>query len=49
VAQRYLLNQPNVACVIPGFRNERQVVCNLAAVGRELGAADMTFIEQALA
>jgi aryl-alcohol dehydrogenase-like predicted oxidoreductase len=49
VAQRYLLNQPNVACVIPGFRNERQVACNLAAVGRELGAADMTFIEQALA
>jgi aryl-alcohol dehydrogenase-like predicted oxidoreductase len=49
VAQRYLLNQPNVACVIPGFRNERQVGCNLAAVGRELSAADMAFIEQALA
>ena len=48
VAQRYLLNQPNLACVIPGFRNERQVVCNLAAVGRELSAADMAFIEQTL-
>ncbi|MCW5548274.1 MAG: aldo/keto reductase, partial [Opitutaceae bacterium] len=48
VAQRYLLNHPNVACVIPGFRNERQVACNLAAVGRELSAADMAFIEQAL-
>ena len=48
VAQRYLLNQPNLACVIPGFRNERQVVCNLAAVNRELSAADMAFIEQTL-
>ncbi len=48
VAQRYLLNQPNLACVIPGFRNERQVVCNLAAVNRELSATDMTFIEQTL-
>lgn len=49
VALRYLLNQPNMACVIPGFRNERQAVCNLAAVGRELSAADQAFIEQALA
>jgi myo-inositol catabolism protein IolS len=49
VAQRYLLNQPGMACVIPGFRNPRQVTCNLAAVGRELSAADMAFIEQALA
>ena len=48
VAQRYLLNQPNMACVIPGFRNERQVTCNLAAVGRELSAADMAFIAQVL-
>ena len=49
VAQRYVLNHPNVACVIPGFRNERQVACNLAAVGRELSAADMKFVEQSLA
>jgi aryl-alcohol dehydrogenase-like predicted oxidoreductase len=49
VAQRYLLNQPGMACVIPGFRNERQVACNLAAVGRELSADDATFIEQTLA
>jgi aryl-alcohol dehydrogenase-like predicted oxidoreductase len=48
VAQRYLLNHPNVACVIPGFRNERQVACNLAAVGRKLTPEDMAFIEQAL-
>ncbi len=49
VAQRYVLNHPNVACVIPGFRNERQVACNLAAVGRELSVADMKFLEQSLA
>ncbi|MDB6127795.1 MAG: L-glyceraldehyde 3-phosphate reductase, partial [Verrucomicrobia bacterium] len=49
VAQRYLLNHPNVACVIPGFRNERQVACNLAAVGMELSADDVAFIEKVLA
>ncbi len=49
VAQRYLLCQPNLACVIPGFRNERQVACNLAAVDRQLSAADLAFIEQTLA
>ena len=48
VAQRYLLNHPNMACVIPGFRNERQVACNLAAVGRALSSADMAFIEKVL-
>lgn len=48
VAQRYVLNHPNVACVIPGFRNERQVACNLAAVSRELSPEDMTFIEEVL-
>ena len=48
VAQRYLLCQPNLACVIPGFRNERQVACNLAAVGRELSRDDLAFIESAL-
>ena len=31
VAQRYVLNHPRVACTIPGFRNERQVACSLAA------------------
>jgi aryl-alcohol dehydrogenase-like predicted oxidoreductase len=48
VAQRYVLNHPNVACVIPGFRNERQVACNLAAVNRELSPEDMAFIEEVL-
>jgi len=49
VAQRYVLNHPNVACVIPGFRNERQVACNLAGANRELTAADVAFIEKTLA
>ncbi|MEO6053741.1 MAG: aldo/keto reductase [Chthoniobacterales bacterium] len=44
VAINYVLASPHVACVIPGFRNESQVRCNLAAVGRELNAADMAFI-----
>ncbi|MCX6365307.1 MAG: aldo/keto reductase [Armatimonadetes bacterium] len=48
VAQRYILNLNNVACVIPGFRNERQVKCNLAAVDRELTDADMDFIREVL-
>lgn len=45
-ALRYVLNHPNVACVIPGFRNERQVACNLGATGRELSDDDMAFITQ---
>lgn len=49
IAQRYILNMPNVACTIPGFRNERQVRCNLSAVGRELSADDIRFIQDTLA
>jgi myo-inositol catabolism protein IolS len=49
IAQRYILNMPNVACTIPGFRNERQVACNLSAVGRELSDEDMKFIRETLA
>jgi myo-inositol catabolism protein IolS len=49
VALRYVLNHPHVACAIPGFRNERQVACNLAAVQRGLTAEDMLFIAGALA
>lgn len=49
VAQRYILNHANVACTIPGFRNERQVACNLAAADRELSADDIAFIAQTLA
>jgi aryl-alcohol dehydrogenase-like predicted oxidoreductase len=46
---RYVLNHPHVACVIPGFRNEQQVGCNLGGKNRELSEADMAFIEQTLA
>ncbi|MBP9913580.1 MAG: aldo/keto reductase, partial [Opitutaceae bacterium] len=49
VAQRYILNHLSVACVIPGFRNERQVACNLAATDRRLSAEEVAFIEQTLA
>ena len=49
MALGYILAQPRVACVIPGFRNERQAHCNLAAEGRPLTAADLDFIRQTLA
>jgi len=48
IALRYILNLDNVACVIPGFRNGRQVKCNLSAVNRELSPADMNFIRDTL-
>ena len=48
VAQRYILGQANVACVIPGFRNEAQVRCNLAAVHRTLADDDLAYIREAL-
>lgn len=49
VAQRYVLNHPHVACTIPGFRNEQQVACNLAAVKRMLNGEDMAFIDRTFA
>ena len=49
VALNYILAQPRVACVIPGFRNERQAKCNLAADGHALTAADIAFIQETLA
>ena len=48
-ALNYLLAQPRVACVIPGFRNERQARCNLAGVARQLSAADVEFIRAVFA
>jgi myo-inositol catabolism protein IolS len=45
----YILAQPRVACVIPGFRNERQAQCNLAAENRSLSAEDLDFIRTTLA
>lgn len=49
VAINYVLSFPNVGCAIPGFRNERQVNCNLAAAGRTLSAEDIAFIRATFA
>jgi aryl-alcohol dehydrogenase-like predicted oxidoreductase len=48
VALRYVLNHPGVACVIPGFRNERQMSCNLSGASRKLGAEEVSFINSTL-
>ena len=48
VALRFVLNFPQVACVIPGFRNELQVSSNLSVVDRSLSSADMSFIKSVL-
>lgn len=49
VALGYVLAQPRVACVIPGFRNERQAACNVAGASRQLSPEDITFVREALA
>jgi len=49
MALNYDLAMPRVACVIPGFRNERQVKCNLAAEGRKMTPEDIAFIQKTLA
>lgn len=49
MALGYILAQPRVACVIPGFRNERQARCNLAAEGRAFSPDDLAFIREVLA
>jgi aryl-alcohol dehydrogenase-like predicted oxidoreductase len=49
VALNYVLSFPNLGCVIPGFRNERQVDCNLAAAGRALSPEDVEFIRATFA
>jgi myo-inositol catabolism protein IolS len=49
VALNYILAMPNVACVIPGFRNENQARINVAAAGRYLSEADVAFVRSALA
>ncbi len=48
VALNYVLAQPHVACVIPGFRNERQVQVNVGAAGRDLSAEDIHFVQETL-
>ncbi|HEY0867677.1 MAG TPA: aldo/keto reductase [Fimbriimonas sp.] len=49
VALNYILAMPHVACVIPGFRNERQARCNVGAAGRGLTEDDVRYIQEALA
>lgn len=49
VALNYVLAMPRVACVIPGFRNERQAKVNVSAAGRTLTPEDIQFIQEALA
>jgi len=49
VALNYILSFPNVGCVIPGFRNERQVSCNLSGAGRALSKEDIEFIRATFA
>ena len=48
VALNYVLAHPRVACVIPGFRNERQARCNVASQGRNLSEADIKFVRETL-
>ncbi len=46
VALQYVLAHEHVACVIPGFRNERQVACNLAAAGKPLTSDDVRNVRE---
>jgi aryl-alcohol dehydrogenase-like predicted oxidoreductase len=48
IALQYVLSFPAVACVIPGFRNERQVRTNLLAAERPLTAAEIELVTLAL-
>jgi myo-inositol catabolism protein IolS len=48
MALNYLLSFPRVACVIPGFRNERQARCNLAGAGRSFSQDDVKFVRDTL-
>ena len=48
MALNYVLAMPRVACVIPGFRNERQARINIGAAGRSLTADDIKIVQDAL-
>jgi aryl-alcohol dehydrogenase-like predicted oxidoreductase len=45
VALQYLLTYDVIACVIPGFRNPKQVELNLAGADKPLSAEDAAYIE----
>ncbi len=49
VALQYLLANPVVCCVIPGFRNLKQVEVNLAGDDKPLSTDDVKFIGQTFA
>lgn len=49
VALQYLLANPVVCCVIPGFRNLNQVEINLAGKDKPLTAEDVRFIGETFA
>jgi aryl-alcohol dehydrogenase-like predicted oxidoreductase len=49
MALNFVLAHPNVTCVIPGFRNERQARSNVSAAGRKLSQEEVEFIRAALA
>jgi myo-inositol catabolism protein IolS len=46
VALQYLLANPVVACVIPGFRNLNQAQVNLSGQDKPLSAEDVAYIRQ---
>ena len=48
VALQYILAMPRVACVIPGFRNERQARCNVQGADRSFTSEDIAFIGETL-
>lgn len=48
VALGYLLAMPNVACVIPGFRNAKQATMNVGGAGSTLSPEDVEFVRQVL-
>ncbi|HEY6180651.1 MAG TPA: aldo/keto reductase [Terriglobales bacterium] len=49
MALNYVLASPRVCCVIPGFRNEHQARCNVAASGHVLTEDDVEFVRAVLA
>ena len=48
MALNYVLAAPNVACVIPGFRNAAQVRANLTGVGKPFSPEDVAYVREAL-
>lgn len=48
VALNYVLSHPRVCSAIPGFRNERQARCNVAAASRKWTAEDGAFVRASM-